>query len=128
MRRWYEVFLAQLAKQPGHPNAKKNAVTSANETVYPNTTNKHDRRRRLLRDLRRIIEYISCTAERCAREVEKSKPEIQLRLVGNAGAHFDPMTEVSQEDATQLLAFLRELLKYLYELPAALQKRRTPNP
>jgi hypothetical protein len=52
----------------------------------------------------------------------------ELRLVGNAGAHFDPIEQVSQEDAAQLVAFLRELLKHLYELPAALQKRRTKIP
>jgi hypothetical protein len=52
----------------------------------------------------------------------------ELRLVGNVGAHFDPISDVSQEDARQLLNFLRELLKYLYELPAALTRRRNASP
>jgi hypothetical protein len=50
----------------------------------------------------------------------------EVRLVGNAGAHFDPIDEVSLDDARQLTDFIRELLKYLYELPADLQRRRAP--
>jgi hypothetical protein len=50
----------------------------------------------------------------------------EVRLVGNAGAHFDPITKVTKEDAGQLIAFVRELLKYLYELPAELARRRGP--
>jgi len=49
----------------------------------------------------------------------------EVRLVGNAGAHFDPIEKVTIEDARQLVNFIRELLKYLYELPAELQKRRS---
>ena len=48
----------------------------------------------------------------------------EVRLVGNAGVHFDPMDAVSRVDAEQLIAFLRELLRYLYELPAELARRR----
>jgi uncharacterized protein DUF4145 len=48
----------------------------------------------------------------------------EVRLVGNAGAHFDPMDEVTQEDAHQVLSFTREVLKHLYELPAELARRR----
>ena len=50
----------------------------------------------------------------------------EIRLVGNAGAHFDPIETVTQEDAQQLLSFTRELLRYLYELPAELMRRRAP--
>ncbi len=50
----------------------------------------------------------------------------EVRLIGNAGAHFDPMDTVSKEDAEQLLAFVRELLRFLYELPAELARRRAP--
>lgn len=49
----------------------------------------------------------------------------EVRLVGNSGAHFDPIEKVSIEDARQLVNFIRELLKYLYELPAELHKRRS---
>jgi len=48
----------------------------------------------------------------------------ELRLVGNVGAHFDAMNDVSKDDAAALLGFLRELMKYLYELPAQLARRR----
>lgn len=49
----------------------------------------------------------------------------EVRLIGNLGAHFDPMQTVTLEDAKQLLLFVRELLKYLYELPAELKRRRS---
>jgi hypothetical protein len=52
----------------------------------------------------------------------------EVRLIGNSGAHFDPITKVSIQDAQQLISFIRELLKYLYELPADLAKRRTSSP
>lgn len=48
----------------------------------------------------------------------------EVRLIGNTGAHFDPLQEVSKEDARQLLNFIHELLKYLYELPGELARRR----
>jgi hypothetical protein len=48
----------------------------------------------------------------------------EVRLIGNVGAHFDPIETVSHEDAQQLLSFVRELLCYLYELPAELGRRR----
>lgn len=49
----------------------------------------------------------------------------KVRLVGNKGAHFDPLQTVRAEDVTQLLSFLTELFKYLYEMPAELKRRRT---
>lgn len=49
----------------------------------------------------------------------------EVRLVGNVGAHFDPIQQVSIEDSRQLTDFTRELLKYLYELPAELGRRRS---
>jgi hypothetical protein len=49
----------------------------------------------------------------------------EVRLIGNVGAHFDPIQTVTMEDAKQLLSFLRELLKYLYELPAELARRKS---
>ena len=49
----------------------------------------------------------------------------EVRLVGNVGAHFDPINKVSKRDAEQLTAFVRELLKYLYELPAELNRLKS---
>jgi len=48
----------------------------------------------------------------------------EVRQVGNAAAHYDPMDEVSTEDAKQIVAFSRELLRFIYELPAELTRRR----
>lgn len=48
----------------------------------------------------------------------------EIRLTGNLGAHFDPLTKVASDDAARLLNFVRELLRFLYELPAELQRAR----
>ena len=48
----------------------------------------------------------------------------EVRIIGNIGAHFDPIQTISLEDARQLLSFVKEILKYLYELPAELSRRR----
>ncbi|MDP9367890.1 MAG: DUF4145 domain-containing protein [Chloroflexota bacterium] len=49
----------------------------------------------------------------------------EVRQIGNAGAHIIPDTPVEMEDAHQLQGFTRELLRYLYELPAELKRRRS---
>jgi hypothetical protein len=38
--------------------------------------------------------------------------------------HYDPAKKPTLEDARDLLDFLRELMKYLYEMPADLRRRR----
>lgn len=48
----------------------------------------------------------------------------EVRLIGNTGAHFDLLEQVTLEDAKDLINFIRELVRYLYELPADLDKRR----
>ena len=50
----------------------------------------------------------------------------EVRLVGNTGAHFDPISSVSPKDTEDLISFVQELLRYLYELPADLSRRRGP--
>ncbi|MBS4539205.1 DUF4145 domain-containing protein [Clostridium sp. D2Q-11] len=50
----------------------------------------------------------------------------EVRLIGNQGAHFDLINNISKKDAQQLLNFIRELLKFRYELPAELNRRRNP--
>ena len=50
----------------------------------------------------------------------------EVRLVGNTGAHFDPLDKVTIEDARQLIEFIRELAKYIYVLPHELNVRRQP--
>lgn len=52
----------------------------------------------------------------------------EVRLIGNAGAHFDPINDVSLDDARQLIDFIREMAKFLYVLPYELNERRTAKP
>jgi hypothetical protein len=51
----------------------------------------------------------------------------EIRLIGNSGAHHDPIDDVNKEDANQILLFIEELIKYLYIMPAEIQKRRAKN-
>jgi hypothetical protein len=48
----------------------------------------------------------------------------EVRLVGNAGAHFDPAKPVARDDAAALVGLLAELLKHLYEIPAEIARRK----
>ena len=48
----------------------------------------------------------------------------EIRLIGNNGAHFDPINDVEKEDANQIILFIEELIKYLYIMPAEIAKRR----
>ncbi len=47
----------------------------------------------------------------------------EVRLVGNDAVH-DASVPVNMADARQLIAFIADLIKNLYELPAELQRRR----
>lgn len=46
----------------------------------------------------------------------------KIRKIGNLGAHYDPINKVTSEEAEKVLSFVRELLKYLYEIPANIQR------
>ncbi len=48
----------------------------------------------------------------------------EIRLVGNVGAHFDPIDDVTLAEATDLAKLTRQLLHYVYELPASIQRKR----
>jgi hypothetical protein len=48
----------------------------------------------------------------------------EIRLVGNVGGHFDPADDVTPEEAENLARLLRELLRYLYEMPARIRRAR----
>ena len=48
----------------------------------------------------------------------------EIRLIGNTGAHFDPINDVKQEDANQIILFIEELIKYVYIMPAEISRRR----
>lgn len=47
----------------------------------------------------------------------------EVRLLGNQSTH-NPSNSISKEDAKQLLDFIGELLKYLFEMPAELKRKR----
>ncbi|MCW3052402.1 MAG: hypothetical protein JWN14_1572 [Chthonomonadales bacterium] len=48
----------------------------------------------------------------------------EVRLIGNTGAHYDPLDKATMEDARDLLNFIQALMGYFYELPATLARRR----
>jgi len=62
-------------------------------------------------------------ATRNALQPELAEWATEVRLIGNESAH-DPKAQVELKDAEQLIAFERELLRYLYEMPAELARRR----
>jgi hypothetical protein len=48
----------------------------------------------------------------------------EIRVVAKSGAHFDPLADVGQEEAEDLARLTRELLRYVYEMPAQIQRTR----
>jgi Domain of unknown function (DUF4145) len=52
----------------------------------------------------------------------------EVRLIGNQGPHFDVKNPVTRADANELLRFLDDLLRYVYELPGELARRRAAPP
>lgn len=48
----------------------------------------------------------------------------EIRLIGNSGAHFDPITKIEKHDAEQIILFIEELLKYVYVMPSEIAKRK----
>lgn len=49
----------------------------------------------------------------------------EIRVVANAGAHYDPLADVPQQEAEELARLTRELLRYIYEMPARIQRTRS---
>ena len=48
----------------------------------------------------------------------------EIRLVGNVGAHLDPIKDVALDEARDLARLTRQLLEYVYELPARVARSR----
>jgi len=50
----------------------------------------------------------------------------EIRLGGNLGAHpdRDGLKDVTQADAQAILSFLSDFFKYVYEIPASLERLR----
>lgn len=49
----------------------------------------------------------------------------EVRLAGNVGAHYDALDDVEAGEAEALARLTRQILHYLYELPAQIRRRRT---
>jgi len=99
-------------------NCYRASVTMSRRTVEAVTS---DRETHKKNDLKGGLEALA--------EKEKLQPALQewaqeVRLIGNRGAHYNPLEQVSEEDARDLVNFIRELLKHIYELPAQLKRRR----
>jgi len=47
-----------------------------------------------------------------------------IRALGNTGGHFDPIDNVSPNQADELAVLVRQLLRYLYEEPARMRRLR----
>lgn len=74
----------------------------------------------------RLVDRLKALGEKGVLQPSLADWATEVRLLRNVGAHdFDPQKPVSVEDAKELLGFVRELLKYLYELPADLKRRRS---
>lgn len=48
----------------------------------------------------------------------------EIRIVGNVGAHYSPEETVEQDEAEDLGRLLRQLLAYVYEMPAKIRRSR----
>ena len=48
----------------------------------------------------------------------------EVRLIGNSGAHFDPIEVVTKDDTRIVILFIEELVKFIYVMPAELARRR----
>jgi len=49
----------------------------------------------------------------------------EIRLTGNAGGHFDPLDDVTMDEATEMSKLVRNLFTFLYEAPARVTRSRT---
>lgn len=49
----------------------------------------------------------------------------EVRLTGNAGAHYELVDDVTQEEADDLAKLARQILHYVYEMPAKLRRARS---
>jgi hypothetical protein len=52
----------------------------------------------------------------------------EIRLVGNAGAHFDELEPVEQAESSALARLCRLLITMAYETPASIRRARQPQP
>jgi hypothetical protein len=68
---------------------------------------------------------LSTMAEEGALNPSLAEWATEIRIVGNVGGHFDASAvDVSASEAEDLSRLLRELLRYLYEMPAGVRRSR----
>lgn len=75
-----------------------------------------------------LVQKLKKLADRQVLQPTLAEWSKEVRLIGNAGAHYDPINDVAHSDAVQLVEFVQELLRYLYVLPHELNKRRGATP
>ena len=75
----------------------------------------------------RLVERLQRLADRGVLLPTLAAWSKEVRLLGNDAVH-DLTVDVSMEDASQLVEFIRDLAKYLYVLPHDLEKRLTKKP
>jgi hypothetical protein len=71
---------------------------------------------------RKLEEQIDWLAENEVITQQMKQVAHQLRMGGNAGAHpgKDGLNDVSERDAGDLLTFLDDFMRYVYEIPGRL--------
>ncbi len=77
---------------------------------------------------RRLIEQIDWLAENDHITEQMKNVAHQIRLGGNLGAHpdRDGLVDVGQDEVVALLSFLRDFFRYVYEIPASLERLAGP--
>jgi len=73
---------------------------------------------------RNLAEGLRTMADEHALDRNLADWATEIRLSGNAGAHFDPIDDVEVAEAEDLARLTRQLLHYVYELPAKLRRSR----
>jgi hypothetical protein len=77
-----------------------------------------------LDDERSLAAALGVMASERALDASLSEWAKELRLAGNVGGHFDPIEDVTEEEAKELSSLIRGVLTYLYEMPAKLRRVR----
>ena len=101
-----------------HSGCYRAAAVMARRTLEAVTEQKGEPKGPLVKRLKNLV-----SSQRIDPSLESWSREI--RLVGNAGAHFDPINNVSKEDADDIISFIRQILRFLYEIPAEVARVRS---
>jgi Domain of unknown function (DUF4145) len=75
-------------------------------------------------DERKLAKALQVMADEHVLDKSLASWAAEIRISANAGAHYDPLDDVSEDEASDLAHLARQLLHYLYELPAQLKRAR----